>query len=44
MPTTACRSGHAWRDTRRELKEYRENQPEYEVRAVKHRERILNPT
>lgn len=28
------------RDAKRELREYRENQPQYPVRAVKHRERI----
>lgn len=27
-------------DTKRALKEYRDNQPEYPVRSVKHRERI----
>ena len=27
-------------DTKRALKEYRENQPEYPVRSVKHREKI----
>lgn len=28
------------RDTKRALRDYRENQPEYPVRSVKHRERI----
>lgn len=28
------------RDAKRKVREYRENQPEYDVRFVKHRERI----
>ena len=30
----------SWKDARRSLKEYRENQPEYPVRARRKRERI----
>ena len=33
-------SEDSWKEARERLKEYRENQPEYPVRARKHRERI----
>jgi len=36
----AVNAEETWKDARRSLKEYRENQPEYPVRARRKRERI----
>jgi hypothetical protein len=35
-----CNSEDTWKDTRRSLKEHRENAPEYSYRAKRRRERI----